>query len=405
MSGPEPGKLSDQGQEQQKKHHEAKKLQDTLAARKTKDGSQSRKDSGVMKSDKLAQGDKGEKSKGRDRLNQTLGARNGKKKKEQTSLTGPPAGREQVSYKDDAYRPGISDRLPQSKPSEGEKATDQPQPVSMPGHEVVGLPNFDIRPQLNTDIARAVKLVRDNTQDYVSEVYNAVTDFEKYANNKIEKLDGKIKAGELAATLGDAILTVLAPEAKLAKFVSSEIGKNLVKLIYKDLKDELKKEVKQSSSADIKNLEQVISGLAQRTRDKAKNIKEHAVKEFENFTGPIREKISRGEPLYTEQEIFVGEIFEAPYDQELRDDAPSIEAALSRRGVPNPDNCYAEVLRSLITEFEKIYFEKTASQGEKIDMGYYGMNWYRGAPARVWKAAGEKADRYVKKRLQDRASS
>jgi hypothetical protein len=167
------------------------------------------------------------------------------------------------------------------------------------------------------------------------------------------------------------------------------------------MNSDLQKSIGDAMSKDADDLKKVVSKLAKQADDRAASLRKTVEKEVVSLTRPIRDRLERGERLGDEDEIFLAEVF---MGESIGRDNP-VDAALFKRGFPNPDRAYADVLGALVTEFEQHYIKASASYGELALMA--GSEWDHGleAPGGVLAAARKKADQYVIKRLRERAAA
>lgn len=186
-----------------------------------------------------------------------------------------------------------------------------------------------------------------NSTLYASLVSKAVVDFKEYSEEKLKEIENKITGGEVVVFLVDAISTVLGLKARIVAKVASEIGKGVVKFLYKPMRDSFLEEVEKAGKSRTGSLKQAVSSLSKRAEGVATYVEREMPTHIHNVMDPIIVKLRSDEPLdKNEQKIL--------YNLSLPTGAEMNEYLEQKEGVPNPTShdYYAEVLKSLISKFE-----------------------------------------------------
>lgn len=205
--------------------------------------------------------------------------------------------------------------------------------------------------QYVTFFTKALEMVENraigNSMIYANYVSTAVADFKEYNEEKLKEIEKKITGGEVVAFLVDAISTVLALKARIVAKVASEIGKGVVKFLYKPMRDIFLDEVKKAGKSKTGSLKEAVSSLSKGAQNVAKNVEREMPIHIHKVMDPIIIKLRNDVPLDENEQQILHNLF-LNTGEELNEYLEQAE------GVPNPTShdYYAEVLKSMVSKFE-----------------------------------------------------
>lgn len=241
---------------------------------------------------------------------------------------------------------------------------------------------------LNITLNRA--LIMGNS--YAIAVLNACEDFEKYANNKIKKLKGKVTGAELASALIEVILSIVggATVSKLTVKVTSTLGQSIINTMSSTFQSQIKKGVKDISKGDdIKNLKEAVTLIKQGARDASTLMKKEIKKVLEPKISEIQRKVNSREELTREEDDFAAMFYLSSADTMRKNITLYLGIPDSSKSIETQIQIY----QKLTEKFERKYFMATVTVQKSIYWTIKGGNHRSGADEYAYHKAREVANK------------